>query len=302
MEIETNGYYILNTNGVQYLPINVNIAEGGKIQSSKEVSVIENGKSYVKPDEGYNGIANVTINTNVQSDVKVQDSKEVTITSNGSTAVVPDTGYTAIKSVFVITQVPVPESEASKSIDIVENGSYTITPTVPYKTMKSVTCNVNVPIKNIQSEKSVSYITNGDAVITPDVGYDGIGQVNVNINVPASKPVLKSVGGVDITANNIGEITSSTTSLRLLSYHGVLFNHWDNHHIFEIQFNDDAGSLNVSNVYKYVTFSTAANMYLDVTFNGQSSYMFYVNKSDIRAVADFWFDFNILNIDWSVMA
>lgn len=302
MEIETNGYYNLNTNGVQYFPISVNVAEGGKIQSSKEVSVTENGKSYVIPDEGYNGIANVIINTDVQSDVKLQDSKDVTITSNGTSAVVPDTGFTAIKSVFVNTQVPVPESEASKSINVVENGSYTVTPTAPYESMKSVTCTVNVPIKNIQSEKSVSYNTNGDAVITPDVGYDGIGQVNVNIDVPSSKPVLKSVGGVDITANNIGEITSSTTNLRLLSYHGVLFNHWDNHHIFEIQFNDNDGSLNVSNVYKYVTFSTANDMYLDVTFNGVSSYMFYVNKSDIKAVADFWFDFNILNIDWSVMA
>lgn len=302
MEIETNGYYNLNTNGVRCFPISVNVAEGGKIQSSKEVSVTENGKSYVTPDEGYNGIANVTVNTNVESDVKLQDSKDVTITSNGTSAVVPDTGYTAIKSVFVTTQVPVPESEASKSINVDKNGSYTVIPTAPYESMKSVTCNVNVPIKSIQSEKSVSYITNGDAVITPDVGYDGIGQVNVNINVPSSKPVLKSIGGVDITANNIGEITSSTTSLRLLSYHGVLFNHWDNHHIFEIQFNDDSGSLNVSNVYKYVTFATANEMYLNVTFNGVSSYMFYINKTDIRDVADFLFDFNILNIDWSVMA
>lgn len=183
MEIETNGYYRLNTNGVQYLPVNVNVVESGKIQSSKNVNVAQNGKLYVKPDEGYSGMANVVVNTNVQSDVKLQDSKDVTITSNGSTAVVPDTGFTAIKSVFVNTQVPVPESEASKSINVVENGSYTVTPTAPYGSMKSVTCNVNVPIKNIQTEKVVDVVMNGSITVKPNVGYDGIASVVVNTNV-----------------------------------------------------------------------------------------------------------------------
>lgn len=183
MEIETNGYYVLNTNGVQQIPVNVNIGETGKIQSVKNVDITSNGKTNVLPDEGYNGIANVVVNTNVETDVKVQDSKEVTITSNGSTAVVPDTGFAAIKSVFVNTQVPEPESEASKSIDVVENGSYTVTPTSPYNAMKSVTCNVNVPLKNVQPTKTVSITNNGNVSITPDVGYDGIGVVNADVNV-----------------------------------------------------------------------------------------------------------------------
>lgn len=186
MEIETNGYYVLNTNGVQQIPINVNIGETGKIQSVKNVDITANGKTNVLPDEGYNGIANVVVNTNVETDVKVQDSKEVTITSNGSTAVVPDSGFAAIKSVFVNTQVPEPESEASKSIDVVENGSYTVTPTSPYNAMKSVTCNVNVPIKNIQPTKTVSITSNGSVNITPDAGYDGIGTVSANVNVSTS--------------------------------------------------------------------------------------------------------------------
>lgn len=183
MEIETNGYYVLNTNGVQQIPVNVNIGETGKIQSVKNVDITANGKTNVLPDEGYNGIANVVVNTNVDTDVKVQDSKEVTITSNGSTAVVPDTGFAAIKSVFVNTQVAEPQSEASKSIDVVENGSYTVTPTSPYGSMKSVTCNVNVPIKNIQPTKTVSITNNGNVTINPDAGYDGIGTVNATVNV-----------------------------------------------------------------------------------------------------------------------
>lgn len=186
MEIETNGYYVLNTNGVQQIPVNVNIGETGKIQSIKNVDITVNGKTNVLPDEGYNGIANVVVNTNVETDVKVQDSKEVTITSNGSTAVVPDTGYNAIKSVFVNTQVAEPQSEASKSIDVVENGSYTVTPTSPYNAMKSVTCNVNVPLKNVQPTKTVSITNNGNVSITPDAGYDGIGTVNANVNVGTS--------------------------------------------------------------------------------------------------------------------
>lgn len=201
MEIETNGYYNLNTNGVQYFPISVNVAEGGKIQSSKEVNVTENGKSYVKPDEGYNGIANVIINTNVQSDVKLQDSKDVTITSNGSTAVVPDTGYTAIKSVFVTTQVPASESEASKSIDVVENGSYTVIPTAPYDSMKSVTCNVNVPNKNIQTEKVVDVVMNGSITVKPNVGYDGIANVVVNTNVSGGNYNITQIKLIDRSNN-----------------------------------------------------------------------------------------------------
>lgn len=210
MEIETNGYYVLNTNGVQQIPVNVNIGETGKIQSVKNVDITANGKTNVLPDEGYNGIANVVVNTNVDTDVKVQDSKEVTITSNGSTAVVPDTGFAAIKSVFVNTQVPEPESEASKSIDVVENGSYTVTPTSPYNAMKSVTCNVNVPLKNVQPTKTVSITNNGNVSITPDAGYDGIGTVNANVNVQKSSFIdITRIG----SAYASGGLTSETDKI-----------------------------------------------------------------------------------------
>lgn len=260
MEIETNGYYNLNTNGVQYFPISVNVAEGGKIQSSKEVSITENGKSYVTPDEGYSGIANVIVSTNVESEVKLQDSKDVTITSNGTSAVVPDTGYTAIKSVFVTTQVPVPESEASKSIDVVENGSYTITPTAPYEAMKSVTCNVNVPIKSIQAEKVVDVVINGSMTIKPNVGYDGIASVVVNTNVSGGNYNITQIKRIYDNNEYMYQLSdivkdNGSSSKSIFVQNGALLITKTSSGLYYIRSPNSSTSFNVSNKYIWIDLS-----------------------------------------------
>lgn len=285
MEIETNGYYILNTNGVQQIPVNVNIGETGKIQSIKNVDITVNGKTNVLPDEGYSGIANVVVNTNVDTDVKVQDSKEVTITSNGSTAVVPDTGFAAIKSVFVNTQVPEPESEASKSIDVVENGSYTVTPTSPYNAMKSVTCNVNVPLKNVQPTKTVSITNNGNVSITPDAGYDGIGTVNVNVNV-------NDVGFFDITHigfldrldghfrgfNKIEPSVNNQEEFYLGNHDLIIYNYKSDHNDVYVSFGDIPRLDN--NVYKYFKYGVETDNVVLCTSTGEILVRFGICDAD----------------------
>lgn len=260
MEIETNGYYRLNTNGVQYLPVNVNVVESGKIQSSKDIDVTQNGKLYVKPDEGYSGMANVVVNTNVQSDVKLQDSKDVTITSNGSTAVVPDTGYTAIKSVFVNTQVPVPESEASKSINVVENGSYTVTPTAPYGSMKSVTCNVNVPVKNIQTEKVVDVVINGSITVKPNVGYDGIASVVVNTNVSGGNfniTQIKRIFDNNEYTYQLSDIVkdNGSSSKSIFVQNGALIITKTSNGLYYVRSPNSSTNFNVSNKYIWIDLS-----------------------------------------------
>lgn len=184
MEIEDNGYYNLNTNGVQLLPVRVNVsATGSRLQDNKKVVITNNGTSNIVPDEGYDGMKSVTTEVNVESDVKVQDSKEITITQNGNDTVVPDTGYNGIASVFIKTQVPAPVSQDVKSVTYTENGEYTVIPDESYSTMKSVDVIVNTPVITVQNNREYSIINNGNIIINPSDGYSAMSKVSISSNV-----------------------------------------------------------------------------------------------------------------------
>lgn len=194
MEIENNGYYNLNTNGVQLLPVRVNVsATGSRLQDNKKVVITNNGTNNIVPDEGYDGLKSVTTDVNVESDVKVQNSKEVTITQNGNDTVVPDTGYNGIASVFIKTQVPAPVSQDVKSVTYTENNTYTVVPDDPYTTMKSVDVTVNTPIVNVQDQKIVGYSQNALYTVIPDSGYDALKMVVVKVTVPVNNFDITSI-------------------------------------------------------------------------------------------------------------
>lgn len=184
MEIEDNGYYNLNTNGVQLLPVRVNVsATGSKLQDNKKVVISSNGTSNVVPDDGYDGMKSVTTEVNVESDIKVQDSKEITITQNGNETVIPDIGYNGIASVFITTQVPAPISQDVKSVTYTENGEYTVIPDESYTTMKSVDVIVNTPVVSVQNNREYTITNNGNIIINPSDGYSAMSKVNVSSNV-----------------------------------------------------------------------------------------------------------------------
>lgn len=184
MEIESNGYYNISTNGVQDIPIRINVSSiGSRLQDNKRVTITSNGTSNITPDTGYDGMKSVTANVDVESDVKVQDSKEVTITQNGNDTVVPDTGYNGIASVFIKTQVPAPASQDVKSVTYTENKIYTVIPDDPYTTMKSVNVTVDTPSENIQSTKAVSFYNNGQGLIRADDGYNAIREFHYFVDV-----------------------------------------------------------------------------------------------------------------------
>lgn len=91
----------------------------------QEKTVTINGD--VTPDEGFDGLSKVTVNV-AQNDVFLQQ-KEVTITENGETFVEPDVNYDGLSKVKVNVNVPIPEGyiKPSGSVTVTTNGTHDVT-------------------------------------------------------------------------------------------------------------------------------------------------------------------------------
>lgn len=280
MEIEDNGYYNFNTNGVQMLPVRVNVsASGSRLQDNKKVVITNNGTNNIVPDEGYDGLKSVTADINVESDIKVQNSKEVTITQNGNDTVVPDTGYNGIASVFIKTQVPVPASQDVKSVTYTENNTYTVIPDDPYTTMKSVDVTVNTPIVNVQSQKIVEYSQNASYTIVPDSGYDALRLAIVRVLVPINNLNITSImyknsngGYTTIPINNVQSITVGTISFSANTV--VLYQLKDETKVRVAVFVTDIDAY-LNNVSKCISFRFDANEF--IFKNSANDYLFNID-------------------------
>lgn len=267
MEIEDNGYYNLNTNGVQLLPVRVNVsATGSRLQDNKKVVITNNGTNNIVPDEGYDGMKSVTTEVNVESDVKIQDSKEITITQNGNDTVVPDTGYNGIASVFIKTQVPSPVSQDVKSVTYTENNTYTVVPDDPYTTMKSVNVTVNTPVVNVQNMKIVEYLQNANYTIVPDSGYDALKTVVVRVLVPINNLNITSImyknssgGYTNIPINNVQSSIVGTVSFSANTV--VLYQLKDETKVRVAVFVTDTDAY-LNNISKYMSFRFDANEFI----------------------------------------
>lgn len=282
MEIEDNGYYNLNTNGVQLLPVRVNVsASGSRLQDNKKVVITNNGTNNIVPDEGYDGMKSVTTEVNVESDVKIQDSKEITITQNGNDTVVPDTGYNGIASVFIKTQVPAPVSQDVKSVTYTENGEYTVIPDESFSTMKSVDVTVNTPIVNVQSQKTVEYMQNANYRITPDSGYDALKTVIVQVTVPINNFDITSImyknssgGYTTIPINSVQSSIVGTVSFTANTV--VLYQLKDETKVRVAVFVKDADAY-LNNVSKYMSFRFDANEF--IFKNSSNDYLFNIDTN-----------------------
>ena len=77
MEIEVNGTYDLITNGVQRVPVTINVSSGGNVQTVKDVTITSNTSTVIVPDEGYDSIAQVNVTTNVPSTISTVEITKV---------------------------------------------------------------------------------------------------------------------------------------------------------------------------------------------------------------------------------
>lgn len=66
MEIEANGTYDLITNGVQRVPVTINVV-AGNVQAAKDVTITSNTTTTVVPDEGYDSMSTVVVDTKVST-------------------------------------------------------------------------------------------------------------------------------------------------------------------------------------------------------------------------------------------
>lgn len=313
MEIESNGYYDINTNGAQLLPLHVNVfSDGARIEQTKVVNIVQNGSVTVSPEQDYDGIKDVVINTSVPTSVNVQKDKNVVITNNGVNTVVPDSGYDCMSSVIVNTQVSTSESEREKTIDVTNNGKYTVTPTAPYASMKLVNINVNVPTKTIQPPAYFTQTENNLYVYTPEVGYDGFSSLSIRTDVKIQQLKLFTVGGVEIAGENINTAIYDKVNVPL--DYGVLYNYKNEHSTFVLVVNVGVVTLNVPNVYKYVAFPLYdedddgnrsfidnGQLRFEGQLNGVSKSIFVTLFESIPKYGNFYFNMKNLNIDYSVM-
>lgn len=282
MEIEDNGYYNLNTNGVQLLPVRVNVsASGSRLQDNKKVIIINNGTNNIVPDEGYDGMKSVTTEVNVESDVKIQDSKEVTIIQNGNDTVTPDTGYNGIASVFIKTQVPAPVSQDVKSVTYTENGEYTVIPDDSFTTMKSVDITVNTPVVNVQDQKIVGYSQNALYTITPDSGYDALRMAIVQVSVPVNNFDITSImyknssGGY--TTVPINSVQSSIVGTVSFSANTVVIYQLTNETKVRVAVFVSDTDAYLKNVSKYMAFRFDANEF--IFKNSSNDYLFNIDTN-----------------------
>ena len=282
MEIEDNGYYNLNTNGVQLLPVRVNVsASGSRLQDNKKVIITNNGTNNIVPDEGYDGMKSVTTEVNVESDVKIQDSKEVTIIQNGNDTVTPDTGYNGIASVFIKTQVPAPVSQDVKSVTYTENGEYTVIPDDSFTTMKSVDVTVNTPVVNVQDQKIVGYSQNALYTITPDSGYDALRMAIVQVSVPVNNFDITSImyknssgGYTTVPINSVQSSIVGTVSFSANTV--VIYQLTDETKVRVAVFVSDTDAY-LNNVSKYMAFRFDANEF--IFKNSSNDYLFNIDTN-----------------------
>lgn len=277
MEIEYNGEYMFNTNGIDKIPIKVNVmSTGSRLQDDKNVQITQNGTTVIQPDSTYDGIKKVTVETNVESDVKVQDSKEVTITQNGNDTVIPDTGYNGIASVFITTQVPDPPSQDVKNVTCTENKTYTIIPDSPYTTMKSVDVMVNTPVINVQDHKDVTVTENNTVVtINPDAGYNALGYVKVTPNIPTSTFVpIRLYSTQNVRFDLEGNVDTFNGSMTIRGNSTAVCNLMSNHREFLLILNKSSSSTSVSGVYKGINETNYTDAVLKCILGNDKSTVF----------------------------
>lgn len=106
MEIEANGTYDLITNGVQSVPITINVS-AGNVQAAKDVTITSNTTTTIVPDEGYGSMSTVVVDTKVPKTIQLRYlllntgesidmwSKNITTRTGttNETYTVPDDGY-----------------------------------------------------------------------------------------------------------------------------------------------------------------------------------------------------------------
>ena len=111
MEIEANGTYDLITNGVQRVPVTINVV-AGNVQAAKDVTITSNTTTTIVPDEGYDSMSTVVVDTNIPKKLQLQylllstgqtidlHSKSIVASSGSSsethTVLADETGFYAI--------------------------------------------------------------------------------------------------------------------------------------------------------------------------------------------------------------
>lgn len=268
MEIETNGYYTLNTNGVPFIPINVNISGVGQIEPEKEVIITQNGVSNIVPDEGYDGIANVKVNTNVASEA--ENEKTLDVVANGTYSVVPTSPYTSLKLVNINVNVPTKVVDVPKYITLTKNAVYNILPKDGFDGFSEFHATVQVPTsinKTLTSVAGVDIDANSVTTATLD-----------KVAVPITKGLLynyKDNHQMFVLVVNNG--TKATTVSNVYKY--VLFDMYEE---------DDNG-------HQVVVDDGQLRLMCD--FNGNDAPLFITLFEFIDRVCVFYFNMVVLGVE-----
>ena len=108
------------------------------IQSSKDITIQQNGEYDVVVDDGYEGLKRV----NIDVDIPIDGVQNLTVTENKTYYTIKPSGENvAIESAVVYTDIPMQE----KTVDVTSNGTLTISPDNGYEGLNTV--NLNVAVK-----------------------------------------------------------------------------------------------------------------------------------------------------------
>lgn len=206
--ITENGKSTVTPDENKYLSrvgITVAVPSDKKPEQIKDITLVSNGTTAVEPDDG-NVFSKVNVTVAVPSDAKEEETKSVTLTKNGTTTLSPASGKVFSKVDVTVAVPSDAKPEQTKSVELTENGTTNVTPDSG-KTLSGVDITVNVPSdQKPEQTKTVAITSNGTHTVAPDDGKVLIG-VTMNVNVPSDAKAGQTKS-ISLTENGVsGSVT-----------------------------------------------------------------------------------------------